>query len=542
MNLQIISVRFRVPIAVLIAILAATPRLFFLDVPFERDEGTYAYIADVIEHGGLPYLDAFDHKPPAVYYIYSLAFRLFGHVVSSPRLLAFLFVSAAGIALFMLIQRMTQRFLPAVFATILFGLATSSPAYTGFNSNTEIFTLPFLGWGLWFLLDDDPPPMRYALAGLLFGMGLMVKQPVAIIACTTFICKGTMLLKYPRRLAINALVYATGMFIPFAAFAAYFAAKGGLAAFWNDSFSYNFNYIAVLSWRQSLPILVNAINHILYLDPFTLIAGIVGGGVFLAGRARNSHKLYFLAGFVGTGFATAMGKYFYGHYFVFLLLFLSAGAGLGLASLMNGRLSKVSVAGAMLILLASGFVLTPFFVMPAKNLLHICYGFSPFHQSVTLGQYLKKTSLPNATAYIIGSEPQILFYGGLTSPTRVFYFYPLMTQSRHLSKLRDETLAELQRCPPDYLITVNNHSSHFINSLQGNLFLIRLFHFFAPYRLTALSTYDHSGVITGLNELCDDKLLNNASSILVFKRPSGIVSPTGITFGGFVQIPFNKER
>lgn len=527
--------------AALIAILATTPRMFFLDVPFERDEGAYAYIADVISRGGLPYLDAFDHKPPAVYYLYSLAFRLFGHVVSSPRLLAFLFVAAAGMALFLLVQRMTDRFLPALFAAVLFGLATSSPAYTGFNSNTEIFTLPFLVWGLWFLIDDDPPPMRYALAGLLFGMGMMVKQPVAMVACAVFVCKGATLLKYPRRLTLNALAYAVGMLIPFAAFAAYFAAKGGLAAFWNDSFSYNFNYVVVLSWRQSLSILGHAMNGILHLDPFTWIAGITGGGVFLAGRASTSHKWHFLAGAVGACFATAMGKYFYGHYFVFLLPFLSTGAGLGLASLMNGRFSKVSVTGAMLIVLASSFVLAPFFVMPAKNLLHIYYGFSPFHQSIALGQYLKKMSPPNASAYIIGSEPQILFYGGLKSPTRVFYFYPLMTPTRHLSKLREETLAELQRRPPDYVILVNNFSSHAIHSSYGgNPFLIRLFRFFAPYRLTALSTYNHSQVIAGGGELYDRNLLTHANSILVFKCPSGIVSPGGITLGGLVKIHLIK--
>ncbi len=522
--------------AALIAVLATIPRMFFLDVPFERDEGTYAYIADIINRGGLPYLDAFDHKPPAVYYLYCLAFRLFGHTVASPRLLAALFLATAGIALFLLVRRMTHRLLPAVFATLLFGLATASPAYTGFNANTEIFTLPFLVWGMWFLADDEPPTLNYALAGLLFGMGTMIKQPLAVVACALFACKGAALLRAPRRLALNALAAGASMIIPFALFALYFAAKGGFAAFWRDAFSYNFGYVAVLSWRQSMPILDIAMKGILHLDPFTWIAGLVGGAVFLAGRARIAQKCYLLAGTVGAAFATMAGKYYFGHYFIFLLPFLSAAAGLGLASVMESWLSRVSVIGAALVVLASGFVLTPFLTMPHRNLLHLCYGITPFFQSVELAHHLKSTSPPHSTAYIIGAEPQILFYSGFTSPTRTFYAYPLVMPTRYLSRLREEVFADLERHPPDYVIIVNRFSPFAANSPQGYEFLSRLFGFFAPYRLTAVSAYDPSRLIIDGNELHDRGLLMHVGSLLVFKRPSGAATTGSITFGGLMRI------
>ena len=58
----------------------------FLNIPLERDEGEYSYISNVIADGGVPYRDAFDQKPPAVFYLYYLVFLLFGKKIVALRL------------------------------------------------------------------------------------------------------------------------------------------------------------------------------------------------------------------------------------------------------------------------------------------------------------------------------------------------------------------------------------------------------------------------------------------------------------------------
>src|SRR5690348_4867189 len=58
-------------VAVLLAMtVAVLMRLPALRLPLERDEGAYAYIANLWLHGGLPYRDVFDHKPPLLYLLY----------------------------------------------------------------------------------------------------------------------------------------------------------------------------------------------------------------------------------------------------------------------------------------------------------------------------------------------------------------------------------------------------------------------------------------------------------------------------------------
>jgi len=92
-----------------------------------------------------------------------------------------------------------------------------------------------------------------------------------------------------------------------------------------------------------------------------------------------------------------------------------------------------------------------------------CYGNLPFSQSVGISDYLKKQGA-NSSVYIIGSEPQILFYAGLKTPTRFFYFYPLIYPSTLREAFRAEVTDDLRNNMPDVLIYVNHPSSHFIST------------------------------------------------------------------------------
>src|SRR5947199_3288425 len=52
-------------------------------IPFERDEGEYAYIAQRWLRGDVPYRDAFDQKPPGTFAVYAVFFRLFGESIEA---------------------------------------------------------------------------------------------------------------------------------------------------------------------------------------------------------------------------------------------------------------------------------------------------------------------------------------------------------------------------------------------------------------------------------------------------------------------------
>ena len=101
----------RIMIILGFSLMAVIPRLFYLNVPFERDEGAYAYVSDTIDRGGLPYVDAFDHKPPIIYYIYNLSFKLFGRSIASPRIMAALFLIPTCWFVFQIVYFATEIFI-----------------------------------------------------------------------------------------------------------------------------------------------------------------------------------------------------------------------------------------------------------------------------------------------------------------------------------------------------------------------------------------------------------------------------------------------
>ena len=54
-------------------LITTAARIPLLDVPLERDEGEYAYIAWRLGHNELPYRDWVDQKPPAIFWVYRAA-------------------------------------------------------------------------------------------------------------------------------------------------------------------------------------------------------------------------------------------------------------------------------------------------------------------------------------------------------------------------------------------------------------------------------------------------------------------------------------
>ena len=69
-------------------------RIKFLEIPFERDEGTYTYFGQLILDGQIPYIDFYEMKYPGIYYSYAGLIAVFGATVKGIHL-AFVFLNLA---------------------------------------------------------------------------------------------------------------------------------------------------------------------------------------------------------------------------------------------------------------------------------------------------------------------------------------------------------------------------------------------------------------------------------------------------------------
>jgi 4-amino-4-deoxy-L-arabinose transferase-like glycosyltransferase len=497
------------------ALIAVVPRLLFINVPFERDEGAYAYVSEIIDDGGLPYRDAFDHKPPGIYYLYNLSFKLFGHGVHAPRIMAALFTLAGCVLCWILVFRITASAVAGTFAIAFFGLATFSPVYQELNANTEVFTIPLLIGGINVLLDGEASALRGFFYGVLFGLALFIKQSVAPVVLAAFLYRTASNCTRLKPCIGEACCCASGVSLPVLLCTTYFYAHGALEAFWTGFLRYNAGYIGGPTMPQAVEFFMHSSTLILRGDPLPWLAGLGGIGLFLTTSARTRHKWLVVSLLAGAGISVALGRYFYRHYFIILIPFVSIGIGLGIARASTGRWKVAALTAASIALAGEAGMQARYCAMSSDSILQTTYGNQPFAQSVVIARYLRQQGACR-TAYIIGSEPQILFYAGLRSPTRFFYFYPLILETPLRDAFRKEALGELRRAMPDVLIYVNNPVSHYIPAQANDPFLLSLFRLFSGYRLVGLSVFGQNSILTDEASLQKKDLLTRVGSIHIY--------------------------
>jgi len=63
--------------------------------------------------------------------------------------------------------------------------------------------------------------------------------------------------------------------------------------------------------------------------------------------------------------------------------------------------------------------------------------------------------LPGARIAVLGSEPEIYFYGHRHSATGYMYMYSLIGHQKYLSRMQEQMLRELRENQPEYLVYVD---------------------------------------------------------------------------------------
>ena len=105
---EALQLRKRLPdlLGLLAAAAYGVPSLLYA---FGRDQAIFYYIGREWLHGSLPYRDAFDLKPPAIYLWHALSIALFGPHIWSIRLLELLGVVTIGVLAGLAVRRDTPR-------------------------------------------------------------------------------------------------------------------------------------------------------------------------------------------------------------------------------------------------------------------------------------------------------------------------------------------------------------------------------------------------------------------------------------------------
>ncbi len=303
----------------IIVLLTVMIRMPNLNVPFERDEGEYAYIAWRLGYGELPYRDWIDQKPPGVFWVYRAALGLPLNPLCAVHVMGLLFSTCSACALFWLARRFVSRSWATV-AAILLAVLSAEPLIEGTAANTELFMLlPLILSQLAFLSAASKGPrwiLMATLSGVLTGLAVAFKQ-VAAVNWLFLIVLWPFFAAAENRLR-STLWFAgwstAGLAAVWGATLTYFFLHRGLDHLVYNVFTHNLDYVHSLSCSVRYANLVNTLGVLCRTEALVWIFSAVG--LLALGLTRRTKPLLFLGGgLLASMIGVSASGYYFPHYF-----------------------------------------------------------------------------------------------------------------------------------------------------------------------------------------------------------------------------------
>jgi hypothetical protein len=443
-------------------------RASIADIPLERDEGEYAYIAQRWLAGELPYQTSFNQKFPGSFLAYAAIITCLGE---SPAAIHWgtQIWSMVTITLVFLLGRKMFSAPAGVTAAAFTALMVGDFGVHGNAANTETFAILFFVASVLAALNAvERASLAWSFAaGALGAAGMMCKQPGLFNLAFVFLyvcwCSKR---RVPRAIAVvvGAAVILGLVFL-------YFAANGAWAAFSDNTIWHNFSYASRIPLEAYPEMFLLSLYHFLEsFWPVCLLAawGVLGSVVRKRSATTDESqdpnlrsKCSMLLVWLGFCFlAVSVGGYFREHYFIQIIPTVALLAGLG-TTLIAPPQSTRKLWQALPYVLCGVVALimineTLWYYRPGSGdeKCREIYGNSPFADSPEIARFIAANSTPEDSVLVMGSEPQILYYAKRRSATRYILAYPFMTPFPDTAARQKSVMEEVRRNNPKFVVTV----------------------------------------------------------------------------------------
>src|SRR5262249_34801431 len=387
--------------------------IHFLAITTERYEGEYAYAGQLMLQGIPPYQLAYNMKFPGVYAAYFFMMWIFGESSIGIHL-GLLIVNIATIAIVFLLATRLIGLIAGVAAAASYTILSASPSVLGLAAHaTHFVMLPTLVGAL-VLLDPVLTKKMVFVSGILFGAGLVMKQPAIF-----FICFGAAYLLFRdwrarltfRQTLLRNALFITGSVLPLVGTVFWLWWAGVLAKFWFWTVLYAREYAGVIPISQAPRLFFQQIGPVIgFAWPLWVLAAFGVCSIFVDKAMRNP-AFFILTFIVFSGLALSSGFLFRKHYFVFVLPAICLLVGVATASASNfcSRLARpLSFLPLAIFVVCSRVALSgqlPLLSQHPSGAARTIYGPNPFSEAVRLAEYLQAHTNPTDTIAVLGSEP-----------------------------------------------------------------------------------------------------------------------------------------
>ncbi len=450
-------------------VFVAAVRWRLLDVPLERDEGEYAYMAQLFLDGVPLYAEAYNMKFPGIYLWYALVMSLFGQSITSIHL-GLLFVNLLTIVLIFLLVRTLLDAWTGAIAAAMYGVLTLSYHVDAFWANAEHFVLPFGIGGLLLLLHalKSKRLIHFFAAGSVLACAGLVKQHGTVYGMVGVIVLIQSMMQEKeiawRERAGRLIFFFTGAFAPILLVFLYLVGSGVMERFIFWTFTYARAYGSQISLHEAPHYFLSTFLPLAKNTILIWLLAAAGLASLLVSERMRRWRTFIIVLCIFSFLATTPGFYFRSHYLVFLLPAAALLGGFGTRWLFDvfskAAYPALRVAPPLIVLLlalTTGITSHSdvLFVHPPHHVTRITYGGNPFPESLLIAQFVEQRTDPTDRIGIIGSEPQIFFYSKRRSASGYMYMYPMLEEQPYALTMQQDMVRQIEAARPKLMLYFN---------------------------------------------------------------------------------------
>lgn len=466
-NDRLITLSTRILLAVLLILLALTVLVQASPgtrIP-GRDYGFYVYIGDQIVHGKLPYRDAWESKPPAIFYVNAIGLWLGRGSRWGVWIIELIALLAAATFSFTTIRKLWGIW-PALAGLTLWLIGLDLTLQGGNLTEEYPLALHFLSIVLFIKLIEMPKHTLYnILLGLAFGISFLFRPNNAVFEAVIII---TLLLiqvfhRDLKSMFQQILWVSIGVLIPLLLTIIYFWSQGLVRELFEASLLYNLTY-STTSITSGSPLLIG-------FSTFGWIAWIAAAGylVALQRALKTRAPIYFLL-LIGSPmiiYLSDPAKRAYAHYFINWLPFIGLFGGL-VVHMLTARLStriKESSASTLIALTTALLSACIFFFASGRGA-EYRKAIERIFDRASIGvevrsraaAYVQNHTQPDDLVLFWAAMPGENFMSQRASPS-VYLFYPLYVHSDISQRMNDKFLQDIIVKRPILIVDIDDHES-----------------------------------------------------------------------------------
>jgi hypothetical protein len=417
-----------------LVLLLALPTLGY---PLGRDQGEFATLGRGLLQGKIPYVDLWNPKPPAVFYVYAGAMTLFGQTAPALRLLDLL----AAPLLLWAAWRIGVRAGGArvgLWAALLLGVFYFTETFWTLTQNDGLVLVPMMLSMVAALRAADGGARSWAwalISGLLAGVAIWFKYPFALFAGAAALAYVLMSARLRWQDAagfvgglLAALVAGAGAMLAIGAWDALLESARVTSAYTALGFNLADFGAAMATalgfrWGQWGLLFVLAV-----------VGTVAGLWPRVTPSQRQRRMAWALLGWLAAAFAImAVQAKGYDYHWLPMLPPLALLGGVGVAALTRRLPNWAQVAAALLLwALAMIAVWRPALPYLTGQQDQLAY-FDQFQagefnagESQRVVDYLRERTTPGDSLTIWGFRPEVYFLSGLNPATRFIFQFPLV--------------------------------------------------------------------------------------------------------------------